>query len=119
MDVIVIIHGNCFYDTIEYYDSCGGTGDKYINSIHKYLQEEHQLKKCIPLPNANKWNLKYGSRTNCPQQLNGYDCGIFALCCADYLTDNLPLEYSQDDITNVWRIKIGVSILNDNLAYTL
>lgn len=33
-----------------------------------------------------------------PQQLNGVDCGLLVMTCADQLPDDLPLAYDQDSM---------------------
>jgi sentrin-specific protease 1 len=103
--------------TIVYYDSMGDQGRRYVDGLFRYVQDEHQDKKGVPPPNPEEWTLVYGSRDGCPQQQNGFDCGVYACVCADYLSDDLPLIYTQEDITNFWRTKIGVAILNNQLDY--
>jgi sentrin-specific protease 1 len=53
---------------------------------------------------------------DCPQQNNGCDCGVFTILCADYLSDDLELQYKQSDIS-LWRKKIGIAFLKQNLPY--
>ena len=51
-----------------------------------------------------------------PQQVNGVDCGLFACMCADFLSDDLPLRYSQNDMA-FFREKMCADILRGSLAY--
>jgi sentrin-specific protease 1 len=51
-----------------------------------------------------------------PQQQNGYDCGVFSIMCADYVSDNLPLSYVQEDMQNN-RVKIAAAIRRGHLTY--
>jgi Ulp1 family protease len=67
--------------------------------------------------NEAEWNLIQGSILD-PQQNNGFDCGVFAAMNADFISDNLPLLFSQDDMSN-FRIKIGSAILRGSLGYAL
>ena len=102
-----------------YYDSMGGEGRRYVDGLFQYVKDEHEDKKKRPLPDPESWELVYGSRRSCPQQENGTDCGVFTICNADFLSDNLKLDYTQDDVTRFWRTKIAVSILRTNLNYAL
>ena len=38
------------------------------------------------------------------------DCGVFVCMCADFTSQGLPLQYTQDDMENA-RLRIGLSIL--------
>jgi Ulp1 family protease len=53
---------------------------------------------------------------DCPLQSNTYDCGVFAIMCANYISDNLPLEYSQTNMS-FFRAKIASYILQQNFNY--
>lgn len=52
----------------------------------------------------------------CPKQDNGYDCGVFTMMYADFLTDNLPLDFEQKDMPH-FRKKIAADILRGSLQY--
>lgn len=51
-----------------------------------------------------------------PRQKNGYDCGVFTIMYADFLTDNLPFSFSQADMA-LFRGRICAAILRGNLDY--
>jgi sentrin-specific protease 1 len=51
-----------------------------------------------------------------PVQLNGVDCGVFTVMTADFLTDDLKLDFSQADI-NHFRLKIACDIIRGYLTY--
>ena len=51
-----------------------------------------------------------------PTQQNGFDCGVFSIMAADFLSDNLPFTYTQNDMEKL-RNKIASSILNVNITY--
>ena len=104
---------------ITYYDSMGGQGKRYVDGLFKYLQDEHNDKKKTPLPDAETWKLEYGSRNGCPQQIGNKDCGVFVIAAADHLSEDLPLNYTQDEITDYWRTKIGASVLRKELNYNM
>jgi sentrin-specific protease 1 len=51
-----------------------------------------------------------------PKQTNGVDCGVFTIMMADYLSDDLPLQFSQKDIPR-FREKIACAIVKGMIAY--
>jgi hypothetical protein len=58
--------------SIEYFDSMGLDGQKYIDKLVEYLEQELG-EHWIP----EEWNKEVGQRSE--QQLNGSDCGVFTL----------------------------------------
>jgi sentrin-specific protease 1 len=44
---------------------------------------------------------------NVPEQRNGYDCGVFLIVFADYLSKAAQLDFSQEDI-DLFRAKIAL-----------
>ncbi|KAG5182894.1 hypothetical protein JKP88DRAFT_149133, partial [Tribonema minus] len=79
---------------LEYFDSLGGDGLAEMNTIESYLQREHADKKKSPLPGV--WTRR-SHGTSSPQQANGVDCGVFALTVAEYIVDDMPFDFRQDD----------------------
>lgn len=59
------------------------------------------------------WPLTFPSS---PQQTNGYDCGVFAIMNADYLSDKLVPDYSQSNI-NMFRVMIAHFIRTGAIPY--
>ena len=53
-----------------------------------------------------------------PQQYNKFDCGVFTMIYADFLTDNLPLSFTANDIP-FFRQKIAADITRGSLRYTM
>lgn len=98
---------------IHYYDSMSGNGLRYMKHILQWLVDEANDKKKIKLDTSD-WILKDDDPV--PQQRNGFDCGVFSIMCADYLSDNLPLQYSQDEMPDN-RLKIGAAIKRGKLNY--
>jgi len=83
----------CFPEkSIKYYDSMGGRNFKCLKLILKYLMLEHQDKKG-ELFHPSGWLLM--NVRNCPQQQNYWDCGVFVCMYAEYLSRNVPLNFSQ------------------------
>jgi Ulp1 family protease len=71
----------------------GGEGKVYAEGLLNWIVDEGREKKQISI-NKNEWSLIYHGN-KIPQQNNGHDCGVFSILCADFLSDNLPLQYSQ------------------------
>ena len=99
-------------DSLRYYDSLGGNGDKILDNILQYLQHEHKIKKKKPL-NINSFKQE---TVKCPQQGKGNttDCGIFAIAMADHLARNLTPKFSQKDMPD-YRNRIAYEILTNKL----
>jgi len=95
---------------IQMYDSLGGSGRLYIDALFKYIQDEHQDKKKVPLPDIDEWKLVTTERA-CPSQRNGFDCGVFTCMFADFLSNDCPLLFSQEHITQC-RERIALSIMS-------
>lgn len=100
---------------IRYYDSMSGSAPNTLNAILRWLTDEAREKKGVVL-DTSEWKLIDTHKTHVPQQGNGYDCGVFSIMCADYLSDNLPLEYSQNEMPDN-RLKIGAAIKRGFLLY--
>lgn len=101
---------------IEYYDSMGSRGTRYLNGALQYLQDE-SIKVNESSFNPDEWELT-STTHHVPQQENGFDCGVFSIMYADFITDNLPLSFSQEDMP-FYRKKICANILRGSLNYPL
>jgi sentrin-specific protease 1 len=99
---------------IHYYDSMSGSGKRYLDAMLTWLVDEAREKKGQQL-DKSQWKL-IDREQNVPQQQNGYDCGVFSIMCADYVSDNLPLSYVQEDMQNN-RVKIAAAIRRGHLTY--
>jgi sentrin-specific protease 1 len=99
---------------IHYYDSMSGSGKRYLDAMLQWLVDEAREKKG-ELLDPEQWKLS-DREQNVPQQQNGYDCGVFSIMCADYVSDNLPLSYVQEDMQNN-RVKIAAAIRRGHLTY--
>ena len=78
-----------------YYDSMGGHNMPALSAILSYLREEHMNKKGTEL------DLRHFAKeivSDCPQQQNGSDCGIFACKVAEYLSRETSLSFGQEDM---------------------
>ena len=85
-----------YLDSVYGYDK----GMEVLGRLQKYIyQEELRLKGECPLFPVTPFRLTVYS--NCPQQANGVDCGVFLLANADYISRRSPPLFSQHDIPNI------------------
>ena len=85
---------------------------KYLKGLLQWVCHESLIKGQIAI-SIDDWGLIY---KDVPQQSNGVDCGVFVLVCADFLSDDLPLDYSQEEMEH-YRQKIATDILRGSLLY--
>ena len=92
---------------------------RWTAAIVRYLPEEAEHKKRIVLDMSN-WTVTAGTQKirGLPQQSNGVDCGMFATLFADFLSDDLPLAFSQSEILE-YRTRFGAAILRGHLNYDI
>jgi hypothetical protein len=55
---------------IQFYDSMGGDGRRYLNALFQYVKDEHQDKKKCPLPDEDEWEF-IECTSDTPRQRNG------------------------------------------------
>ena len=102
---------------IHYYDSMSGNGEKYLQGLKKWLEDESLDKKKVAYDTSD-WTL-HQQEKHIPQQTNGVDCGMFSLICSDFLSDDLiTLNYHQRDML-AFREKVGIAIIRGQLTYPL
>ncbi|CAM9126236.1 unnamed protein product [Hapterophycus canaliculatus] len=103
------------HKTIRYYDSVPNSGTVALHNLLLWLEdeEEERLGEDMSTFYVRQWQTFAGDR-NCPQQENGSDCGVFILAFASYLSDDLPLDFCQADMTQMRR-RIVWSIMNQRL----
>jgi sentrin-specific protease 1 len=95
---------------IRYYDSIFGEnkGNPYMESLLRWLKDvgiKTSDWKCVGVRDI-------------PQQNNGSDCGMFTILFCDFLSDDLPMAFSQKEI-NHYRKKTVIKLLNGRLDYPL
>jgi len=100
---------------IQFYDSMGGDGMFWLQGIFQYLQDEHMDKKKVQLPNKDMWKL-IPCQADCPQQENGFDCGVFTCAFADFLSSEKELTFGQSHVTEL-RQRIALSIIKGNAEF--
>jgi Ulp1 family protease len=64
-----------------------------------------------PLYASPQWTLME-TPGDYPQQLNGYDCGVFTCTCADFLSAGKHTNFTQRDVTGMRRL-IALRILKN------
>lgn len=99
---------------IRYYNSMLGRDGKYMKGIMDWIVEDALDKKRVTV-DPKEWVL-IDMAGMVPQQTNWSDCGVFTIVCADFLSDNLPLNYQQEHMPN-FRLQIGAAILRGSINY--
>jgi Ulp1 family protease len=104
---------------IYYYDSMSGRSNrgKYVDILLHWLDDEAKHRCKTDKFIRADWNL-FHEETHVPLQTNGYDCAVFAILCADFLSDNLPLHYDQSSMP-LYRRKIVAAIIRGSLNYPM
>ena len=88
---------------IKYYDSLGrGVSKAFFDQMKKYLKDEYNDKKKYlkdeyhetkPGADFADWDTYV---EECPQQTNTYDCGVFAMTYAEYISRSFaPFNFGQ------------------------
>ena len=95
---------------LDYYDPTPITRDSddngtAIKNIEGYFNKEHNKLRQTPL-------VFQIERPACPEQRNTYDCGVFACQIANYLTSDVPLDFTEADMP-MFRERLAADILQD------
>lgn len=98
-----------------YYDSMSGSGREQLDHVKQWLTDEHKDKKKADY-DISDWKFYSADQTTTPQQRNGFDCGVFTCMNADFISDDLDLAFSQDDMP-MFREKIAANVLRGSLPY--
>lgn len=103
---------------IHYIDSMNHSGRIFLLALLDFLEHEAIDKELNKNFKRSEWTLidSYDHNPPVPQQNNGYDCGMFSIICADYLTDDLPLRYTNSEMGHL-RYKVAYSITRGSLPY--
>lgn len=94
-----------------YYDSMGSANKTCLESLYKYLQDEHVDKKKKSL-DVSGWKLI--NVKDIPQQMNGSDCGMFSCAFAEVLSRDAEITFSQENMPYLRR-KMVLEILEARL----
>ena len=98
-----------------YYDSLSCDGSIYLEGLMRWIKDEGTHRNGGMVVDESEWELSQ-KEPNVPQQRNGCDCGVFSLLCADFISDDLPLRYSQTHMKQ-FRVKIAAAILRGEFKY--
>jgi hypothetical protein len=118
----VMVCADVKFKRITYYDSMGGEGRSVLETIFRYLKDEHQSKKNAPLPDG--WEFVSPKKT-VPQQNNCNDCGVFTCMFGNTLMEYFLREqdatppptifcFSVNDMDRI-RQQIQLDILRENV----
>ncbi|KAJ3409467.1 SUMO1 sentrin specific peptidase 1 [Chytridiales sp. JEL 0842] len=99
----------------EYYDSLHGNNPGFFKAMREYIQAESLDKKKVAF-DLSGWT-DYCPKS-IPAQQNGYDCGVFTCTFADYLSRDLPFDFSQKDMQYL-RKRITYELLEKKLMTKL
>jgi sentrin-specific protease 1 len=97
---------------VRFYDSCGGSGSKYMQAVMLYLADEHNHSHELKF-DPEIWTM-VRTTADTPRQSNSFDCGVFVSYCALYLAHDLDPTFSQSDIPHLRR-RMMSDILNKRL----
>ena len=91
---------------------------KYIDVLLQYMEDEARDKNKTRII-TDDWNLVRCDGLTTPQQLNGFDCGVFTTMFADFILDDIPLiNFNQSDIP-MFREKMCLHIKKGELSYSI
>jgi len=94
----------------EYYDSLGYSNTQCLPRLRRWLQDESQDKheRAYSLAEWTDFQQKEKS------QRNNYDCGVFTARAAECVARDVPLDFTQEDISSL-RILMSVQLLDGTL----
>ena len=85
---------------------------RYLNIFQRWLIDEMAARHNKKLDPVN-WTFVQNN-ASVPQQDNSIDCGVFAMMYADYIADDLPLDFEQCNIP-AFREKIAAALLRKTI----
>ncbi|CAM9190036.1 unnamed protein product [Ectocarpus sp. 12 AP-2014] len=74
-----------------------------------WIEQEHKSKRKKIV--VREWT---SSPKRVPRQLNGYDCGPFVCILAAFMSNDVKIDFTQEDLPKM-RNRIAWSILNTKL----
>ena len=98
---------------LKYYDSLAGPGQNiHLQNILHYLYDISVIDN-VPF-NWKEWKMVTATKKNCPQQPNGYDCGLYVLNAIDKISKggNLQECSMNADKASLYRTRLAMYILN-------
>ncbi|KAJ2469932.1 hypothetical protein EV174_006192 [Coemansia sp. RSA 2320] len=86
--------------TIVYYDALLGDNHECLQLLMDYLRQESLDKLSVALDESG-WSMRCEKQI--PRQMNGYDCGVFAITFAEYASRDAPFAFSQANCSSLRR----------------
>ncbi|KAL3152457.1 hypothetical protein ABBQ32_14160 [Trebouxia sp. C0010 RCD-2024] len=118
--LIIPVHLGCHWtcavinlrdQEILYFDSLGGKEHEIVESLAKYVTDEYQ-NKCQETVDTSDWPRR--SPGAIPKQMNGCDCGVFALMFAEYQARDAPFTFDQRHM-EYFRVKVVADIMSQSI----
>jgi len=104
---------------IQYFDSMGGPGFRFMRGLKQYFKDEAKKYRgqassagFAHLLNVDEWEL-VPTQNGTLQQTNGKDCGVFSCMFANYVSADLELRFSAQDMPT-FRMKITHDLLRED-----
>ncbi|OEH76995.1 ulp1 protease c-terminal catalytic domain-containing protein [Cyclospora cayetanensis] len=106
-------------ESIRFFDSLNGKHKPLAERLRRYLRDEHEDKKGLPLDKERTWYAKANGEPEegAPQQENGFDCGVFLCQMAECIADGRAFDFQQKDIKNI-RLKMPIGSESELLQET-
>lgn len=107
---------------LQFLDSLGGGGTAVTDKILRYLTDEYVDKKVEEREReafdreawASRWEV-VPRPPDLPVQSNNYDCGAFVCMYMDYLSEDFPFDFREEDLAH-HRRRIQLTIMRGELA---
>ena len=120
---LVVVHPQMW--TILYADSSAGNGTVVLDNVEQYLRADlaHKTSATDGIDNAcsQQWQ-KMDLQDTVPQQTNTFDCGVFMLILANWITfathrraQEASCVYNQGDML-YFRKRVALDILNSKIT---
>ena len=90
---------------------------RYLDGMLRYLRLKFNDKSMLHGREFGKWTTESAGRST-PQQENGYDCGVYVVLTADFISDDLPLTFNANHVTS-HRLMMAAAIMRGRLLYPL
>ncbi|VDO03022.1 unnamed protein product [Rodentolepis nana] len=99
--------------TISYYDSLHDRNDECLKRIMGYLVEESAKTQKMSQEDESSWQM-VNMEDRIPLQTNTWDCGVFAVTTAEFLSRGADLIFDQTDMVEI-RQRMTYEILKRQL----
>jgi len=89
--------------SFQYFDSLFGTGGDILDNLKNYMVGETKRLYGEKMNGIDYSQYDTNPDMPCPTQQNGFDCGVFTCTMAEYLSRDMPLLFSQEDMPVIRR----------------